>query len=252
MADLPPGIRIPWPPSHPPDPLWLHIQWPLPILSKQSVADCRFDPLLPFRIAQNLGLSLLSRMQQRDSSFPKSKIQSSNGVSSSSDSKIGNGLSIPFMPQLFPQRPMSKSGLTPVEQGEAEQRALALALATRKPATLLEFYSPKCRLCGSLLKLVMEIEARNGEWLNIVMADVENKLWLPEVLQYDIKYVPCFVLLDSCGTALAKTGTPFSRLHVVTGLSYLLESMRPIKNRVRRVSPSDLSATKEAQGGSEN
>lgn len=129
------------------------------------------------------------------------------------------------------QKSLEKIGnnpLSPQEQGQAEQRALALALALKKPATVLEFYSPKCTLCRSLLPTVLEVESRNASWLNIVMADVENKLWLPEVLLYDINYVPCFVLLDSNGSAWSKTGTPFSRVHVLTGLSYLLESMRPI------------------------
>lgn len=118
---------------------------------------------------------------------------------------------------------------------DAEERALALALTTKKEATLIQFYSPKCRLCASLAKVVMEVEARNAEWLNIVMVDVENRAWLPEVLHYDIKYVPCFVLLDTYGTALAKTGTPASRSHVLTGLSYLLESMQPIRKEILHV-----------------
>lgn len=67
-------------------------------------------------------------------------------------------------------------------QGEAEQRAFAAALATARDATLLEFYSPKCRLCNSLLPFVTEIENRNSGWLNIVMADAENDMWLPEVI----------------------------------------------------------------------
>lgn len=118
---------------------------------------------------------------------------------------------------------------------DAEERALALALTTKKEATLIQFYSPKCRLCASLAKVVMEVEARNAEWLNIVMVDVDNRAWLPEVLHYDIKYVPCFVLLDTYGTALAKTGTPASRSHVLTGLSYLLESMQPIRKAILHV-----------------
>ncbi|KAL0438660.1 UNVERIFIED_CONTAM: hypothetical protein Slati_2349000 [Sesamum latifolium] len=71
--------------------------------------------------------------------------------------------------------------LSPEEQGEAEQRAFAAALASGKEATILEFYSPKCRLCNSLLSTVMEVENRNSDWLNIVMADAENDKWLPEV-----------------------------------------------------------------------
>lgn len=56
---------------------------------------------------------------------------------------------------------------------------------------------------------------------------------------YEINYVPCFVLLDSQGTALAKTGVPYSRAHVLKGLSYLLESMRPIRGALKRVPPSE-------------
>lgn len=70
---------------------------------------------------------------------------------------------------------------TSVAASEAEQRAFASALTSRKEATLVEFYSPKCRLCNSLLNFVSEVETRNSQWLNIVMADAENPNWLPEV-----------------------------------------------------------------------
>ncbi|CAL9092488.1 unnamed protein product [Musa textilis] len=116
------------------------------------------------------------------------------------------------------------------EQGEAEHRALALALSSGKEATVLEFYSPKCRLCNSLLDLVLRLEARNSDWVSFVLADAENDMWLPELLHYDIKYVPCFVLLDKHGRALAKTGVPTSRLHVIAGLSHLLKLKQPQKN----------------------
>ncbi|KAK0577590.1 hypothetical protein LWI29_035510 [Acer saccharum] len=119
--------------------------------------------------------------------------------------------------------------LSPEEQGEAEQRAFAAALASTKQATVIEFYSPKCTLCNSLLTFVSEVEGRNSDWLNIVMADAENEKWLPELLHYDINYVPCFVLLDKNGKALAKTGIPRSRLHVVAGLSHLLKIKHPMK-----------------------
>uniref|UniRef100_A0A7N0SXS7 Thioredoxin domain-containing protein n=1 Tax=Kalanchoe fedtschenkoi TaxID=63787 RepID=A0A7N0SXS7_KALFE len=122
-----------------------------------------------------------------------------------------------------------RKSLTPDEQGEAEQRAFASALASGKEATVLEFYSPKCALCNSLLNFTLEVERRNMEWLNIVMADAENEKWLPEMLHYDIKYVPCFVLLDKNGMALAKTGVPSSRLHVIAGISHLLKMKRPAK-----------------------
>ncbi|XP_024930696.1 uncharacterized protein LOC107420351 isoform X2 [Ziziphus jujuba] len=120
----------------------------------------------------------------------------------------------------------SKKILNSEEQGEAEHRAFASALASGKEATVIEFYSPKCQLCNSLVNFVSEVEGRNSEWLNIVMADAENDKWLPELLHYDIRYVPCFVLLDKNGRALAKTGIPSSRLHVIAGISHLLKMKR--------------------------
>lgn len=128
-----------------------------------------------------------------------------------------------------------KGKLTVAEQAEFEERAFAAALATGKRATILEFYSQRCRLCRSLERLLVDVEGYDGDWLNIVKADVENPRWMPEVSHYDIQYVPCFVLIDSRGTALAKTGVPYSRPHVVQGLSYLVQSMRPFKRAKLKV-----------------
>lgn len=125
-----------------------------------------------------------------------------------------------------------KSERAPVETLNAvdfEQRAFASAVASGKRATILGFYSQKCRLCNSLKGLVGEWEQKEKEWLNISKADVESKMWMPEVGNYDITYVPCFVLLDAQGNALAKTGVPFTRQHVVQGLTYLIDSKRPFR-----------------------
>ncbi|KAJ6810797.1 uncharacterized protein M6B38_104710 [Iris pallida] len=131
------------------------------------------------------------------------------------------------------QTPARKASLSlsREEQGEAEHRALAAALASGKEATVVEFYSPKCRLCSSLLGLVLDLEAKNSDWASFVLADAENEKWLPELVHYDIKYVPCFVLLDKYGRALAKTGVPTSRMHVIAGLSHLLQLKKPRRDR---------------------
>lgn len=208
--------------------------------SSTKGGGCRLETPLPVRALKNLGLFLLSHVQEGVSRLQgREEARFRDGFSTTG--KNGrNGM------WVFSER-KEKHVLSPEEQGEAEQRALALALSSKKPATVLEFYSPKCTLCRSLLPSILEVESRNASWLNIVMADVENKSWFPEVLLYDIKYVPCFVLLDSYGTALAKTGTPFSRLHVVTGLSYLLDRMRPIKSRVINATPGEANIAKHPQ-----
>ncbi|KAM7514194.1 hypothetical protein LguiA_003777 [Lonicera macranthoides] len=186
------------------------IKWPwdLPNQNPKNPNSCDFETPWLFKSLQTLG------------STPFNLV---NSISKSS-------------PKLFNKIPIQSGGgklktmrLSAEEQGEAEQRALACALASGKEATMIEFYSPKCRLCSSLLQFVMEVEKRNGDWLNIVMADAENDKWFPELLHYDIKYVPCFVLLDKHGRALAKTGIPNSRLHVIAGVSHLLKMKRPHK-----------------------
>lgn len=191
------------------------LKWPWDV-SKQPKSPnlCASEGPWLFKSMQNLGSLVLN---------------SFNSVSKSSGSWFNN-----FNPaqlaagsSLNGNLKLKRKILSPEEQGEAEHRALASALASGKEATVIEFYSPKCSLCNSLLKLVMELENRNSDWLNIVMADAENEKWLPELLHYDIKYVPCFVLLDKNGWALAKTGIPSSRLHVVAGLSHLLKIKRP-------------------------
>ncbi|CAN6372682.1 unnamed protein product [Urochloa humidicola] len=130
-------------------------------------------------------------------------------------------------------------GAAPVEadRGDAEQRALAAALAGGRPATVLEFYSPRCRLCGSLQGLVRELQEQAGGSAGFVLADAEDDRWLPELLHYDIRYVPCFVLLDKHGRALAKTGVPTSRQHVIAGLHHLLKMEQPSGPEGKQTAP---------------
>ncbi|KAB2076098.1 hypothetical protein ERO13_A06G015700v2 [Gossypium hirsutum] len=188
------------------------LKWPWDV-NKQSKSSnlCTFEGPWLFKSMQNLGSFVLN---------------SFNSVSGLRFSNL-NPTQIAFGVSQNENLKFKRKPLSPDEQGEAEQRAFASALASGKSATVIEFYSPKCSLCNSLLKFVMEVENRNSDWLNIVLADAENEKWLPELLHYDIKYVPCFVLLDKNGLALAKTGIPSSRLHVIAGLSHLLKIKRP-------------------------
>ncbi|CAN6449468.1 unnamed protein product [Victoria cruziana] len=195
----------------------LNWPWGSPEMPKKSVDGCRFDVpwlLKPFQVvAGNLLPQIFSGIKLPDG-WPGNITALSKPGRVLSETTAVDG----------------RRALTEAEQWDAEQRALAGALASGKEATMIEFYSRKCRLCNSLLELVMEVEAKNSEWLSLVMVDAENPKWLPELIHYDIKYVPCFVLLDQCGKALAKTGVPHSRLHVIAGLNRLLQLKQPSKS----------------------
>uniref|UniRef100_A0A5B6YWW0 Thioredoxin domain-containing protein n=1 Tax=Davidia involucrata TaxID=16924 RepID=A0A5B6YWW0_DAVIN len=189
------------------------LKWPWDVHQNPKNSNtCNFEAPWLFKSLQNLGavaFNFINSISKSPHPWIKSPLQLDAGIRQKNTFKPTNKI------------------LTPEEQGEAEQRALASALASGKEATVIEFYSPKCRLCNSLLNFVLEVEGRNSGWLNIVMADAENEKWLPELLHYDIRYVPCFVLLDKYGRALAKTGVPNSRLHVVAGVSHLLKMKHP-------------------------
>ncbi|KAI5656176.1 hypothetical protein M9H77_24969 [Catharanthus roseus] len=199
--------------SVPKNPLFC-LKWPWDVHDQnvKSSNSCNFETPWLFKSFRSIGSVAFNFVNQMS--------KSPNPLLFKMPSPLDGGIN---------QRNEKKWILNADEQGEAEQRALAAALATGKEATVIEFYSPKCKLCNSLLNFVTEVSNRNNDWLNIVMADAENDKWLPELLHYDIKYVPCFVLLDKNGKALAKTGVPNSRLHVVAGVSHLLKMKRPQK-----------------------
>ncbi|KAF0933146.1 hypothetical protein E2562_014136 [Oryza meyeriana var. granulata] len=64
--------------------------------------------------------------------------------------------------------------------GEVEQRALTAALASKRDATVLGFYWPRCRLCASLQGLVCELEDGANGRVSFVLVDAEDDRWLPE------------------------------------------------------------------------
>ncbi|KAL9255384.1 MIZU-KUSSEI 1-like protein, partial [Drosera capensis] len=53
------------------------------------------------------------------------------------------------------------------------------------------------------------VGSKDSEALYMINPDAPGS----DLLHYDITYVPCFVILDKHGRALAKTGVPTSRLH---------------------------------------
>ncbi|MCO5577578.1 hypothetical protein L7F22_031409 [Adiantum nelumboides] len=148
---------------HKKEPPWLCLRWP----SKEASTSggCTLEAPLPVKALRNIGQFVVSHLQQ--SILRLQNIPATRPLLVDSQKRVEKTGNTPLSPQ---------------EQGQAEQRALALALSLKKPATVLEFYSPKCTLCRSLLPTILEVESRNAAWLNIVLADVENKLWLPEVL----------------------------------------------------------------------
>lgn len=99
---------------------------------------------------------------------------------------LRQGLSLSRSSTPSQQRSMGVQRRTSVavieaDRGDAEQRALATSLASGKPATMLEFYSPRCRLYASLQGLMRELKDGTSGAANFVLADAEDDRWLSEV-----------------------------------------------------------------------
>lgn len=109
----------------------------------------------------------------------------------------------------------------PVDVTSWEGRALTLGAPAAK-GTLLFFVSPTCPVCKKLLPIMRSVQAREGRWLDIVLAsdgdrtehaefhsrqqlgDFTYVLSQPLGMAYRISKLPYCVLLDAQGTVRAK------------------------------------------------
>ncbi|KAI8473004.1 MAG: hypothetical protein J3K34DRAFT_196150 [Monoraphidium minutum] len=106
-----------------------------------------------------------------------------------------------------------------------ENRCLAQALAARKPLILF-FKSESCSLCRELLGDAADLEAARGVTVRTISTD-DHASWAPEMLQYGVEAVPCFVALDAAGRAIAKTGAPRGAQHMRRSLDALARILKP-------------------------
>ncbi len=109
----------------------------------------------------------------------------------------------------------------PVEVTSWEGRGLTIGTASAK-STLLFFVSPTCPVCKKLLPIMRSVQAREGRWLDVVLAsdgdrtehvDFHSKQQLDEFtyvlsqplgMTYKISKLPYCVLLDAKGFVRAK------------------------------------------------
>ena len=75
-------------------------------------------------------------------------------------------------------------------------------------AVCLAFTAPGCRLCRRLRGPLADLRSREADWLEVVEADVSCPGWLPEVVHYDVRDVPCFILLRGAGAPAAARSPP--------------------------------------------
>jgi thiol-disulfide isomerase/thioredoxin len=129
----------------------------------------------------------------------------------------------------------------PLERLARQSPDLTVALANGRP-TLVEFYADWCEACRAMAPAMEALERRHHDGLDVVLLNVDNPRWQPQVDRYDVNGIPHLELFDAggqtvgrslgarsgseleaLGTALVE-GRPLPRLAGVGAISSLAET----------------------------
>jgi thiol-disulfide isomerase/thioredoxin len=100
-----------------------------------------------------------------------------------------------------------RGGLQPQAPLEALARRspeLSVALANGRP-TIVEFYADWCEACRSMAPALDGVESREHDQLNVVLLNVDNPRWQPEIDRYEVNGIPHLELFNSSGTAVGRS-----------------------------------------------
>ncbi|MFN9618915.1 MAG: thioredoxin domain-containing protein [Synechococcaceae cyanobacterium] len=100
-----------------------------------------------------------------------------------------------------------RGGLHPEASLEALARrspALESALADGRP-TLVEFYADWCEACRAMAPAMDTLERQHRGSLDVVLLNVDNPRWQPEVERYEVNGIPHLELFDAEGRAVGRS-----------------------------------------------
>lgn len=94
-----------------------------------------------------------------------------------------------------------RGGLHPeasLERLARQSLDLPVALTNGKP-TLVEFYADWCQACRAMAPAMDTVERRYGDSLDVVLLNVDNPRWQPEVERFEVNGIPHLELFDADG-----------------------------------------------------
>lgn len=86
----------------------------------------------------------------------------------------------------------------PLEQLARRSPDPAVALADGRP-TVVEFYADWCEACRAMAPAMEALERRLHGQLDVVLLNVDNPRWQPQVEQYAVNGIPQLELFDAAG-----------------------------------------------------
>jgi thiol-disulfide isomerase/thioredoxin len=79
-----------------------------------------------------------------------------------------------------------------------------VALADGRP-TLVEFYADWCEACRAMAPAMEAIESRRRNELDVVLLNVDNPRWQPQLDLYDVNGIPQLELFNADGRAVGRS-----------------------------------------------
>ena len=92
----------------------------------------------------------------------------------------------------------------PLEQLARQSLDLPVALADGRP-TLVEFYADWCEACRAMAPARAAMERQHHDQIDVVLLNVDNPRWQPEIDRYDVNGIPQLELFDASGTAIGRS-----------------------------------------------
>jgi thiol-disulfide isomerase/thioredoxin len=92
----------------------------------------------------------------------------------------------------------------PLERLARQSPDLATALANGRP-TLVEFYADWCEACRTMAPAMEATEKRHRQNLDVVLLNVDNPRWQPEMERYAVNGIPQLELFDASGESVGRS-----------------------------------------------
>ncbi|MFM9086828.1 MAG: thioredoxin domain-containing protein [Cyanobium sp.] len=140
----------------------------------------------------------------------------------------------------------------PLETLARQSLDLPVALSNGRP-TLVEFYADWCEACRAMAPAMASIESQHRGRLDIVLLNVDNPRWAPELERYAVNGIPQLELFDAAGQPVgraigARSATDLQQLTAALLSGDPLPSLAGV-GAVSRLDPGDAPPLGRAAAG---
>jgi len=92
----------------------------------------------------------------------------------------------------------------PLERLARQSPEFNVALADGRP-TVVEFYADWCEACRSMAPAMERIERQQRGRMDVVLLNVDNPRWQPELERYDVNGIPQLEFFDAAGAPVGRS-----------------------------------------------